>query len=351
MELREIIKFKDEKIKLLEEKLNKYTKIEKENEKFLETNNIKDDKLYDDFNIKLNEPIHILNTHSNKVICLILLKDGRLASGSYDNSIVIYNKVTFNPDLIIREHKGYLTSIIQLSSGELASSSHDDTIKIFNIKEKDYEVIQTLQYHTNSVYKIRELENKYLASCSSDCSIIFYLKDNNEYKKDYQISTDGVCYSFIQTKENEICYSSSNKKLYFFDLLERKIKAKIDNINGFSHSYCEWLIMIIKDLLLIPGENKLFIVNINHYNLVREINVPDSGFISSCCMLNQAMLITGDYNKTLRQWRIEGDNLIQIYKKDNSHGDQILSLVNLGNKLIVSGSSDKLIKVWNQKKL
>ena len=109
--------------------------------------------------------------------------------------------------------------------------------------------------------------------------------------------------------------------------------------------------MISKDLLLIPGENKLFIVNINHYKLVREINVPDSGFISSCCMLNQTMLITGDYNKTLRQWRIEGDNLIQIYKKDNSHGDRILSLVTLGNKLIVSGSKDKLIKIWNQKKL
>ena len=74
LELREIIKFKDEKIKLLEEKLNKYTKIEKENEKFLETNNIKDDKLYDDFNIKLNEPIHILNTHTNEVICLILIQ-------------------------------------------------------------------------------------------------------------------------------------------------------------------------------------------------------------------------------------------------------------------------------------
>lgn len=55
--------------------------------------------------------------------------------------------------------------------------------------------------------------------------------------------------------------------------------------------------MISKDLLLIPRENKLFIVNINHYKLVREINVPDSGFISSCCMLNQTMLITGDYKK------------------------------------------------------
>ena len=31
-----------------------------------------------------------------------------------------------------------------------------------------------------------ELKNKTLTSCSKDASIIFYLKDNNEYKKDYQ---------------------------------------------------------------------------------------------------------------------------------------------------------------------
>ena len=37
------------------------------------------------------------------------------------------------------------------------------------------------------VYKIIELKNKTLVSCSDDSSIIFYLKDNNEYKKDSQM--------------------------------------------------------------------------------------------------------------------------------------------------------------------
>ena len=55
---------------MLEEKLNKYITIEKENEKFLENKNIKNGNLYNDFNIKLKEPIHILNTH---VMVIILL--------------------------------------------------------------------------------------------------------------------------------------------------------------------------------------------------------------------------------------------------------------------------------------
>ena len=68
--------------------------------------------------------------------------------------------------------------------------------------------------------------------------------------------------------------------------------------------------MISKDLLLVPGEDKIFLVNVNHYKIVREIDVQGSGFISSGCLLNANMLITGDYSKTLRQWKIEVDNLI-----------------------------------------
>ena len=95
-----------------------------------------------------------------------------------------------------------------------------------------YELLQTLNYHTGSVCKIIELKNKNLVSCSDNSSIIFYIKDNNEYKKDYQIQTDGACYSIIQTKDNELCYSEeNNNKICFYDLFERKIISSIKDIN------------------------------------------------------------------------------------------------------------------------
>ena len=56
------------------------------------------------FNISLKNPIHILNYHKDWIICISILNDGRLISGSADNSIIIYNKITYQPDLIINEH-------------------------------------------------------------------------------------------------------------------------------------------------------------------------------------------------------------------------------------------------------
>ena len=170
-------------------------------------------------------------------------------------------------------------------------------------------MLQTLNDHYNGIYKIIELKNKNLVSCSNDSSIIFYIKDNNEYKKDYQIQTDGQCYSIIQTKDNELCYSeyNNNNKICFYDLFERKIICSIKDISK-ANGAREWFIMIKKDLLLIPGDNQLSIININQHNLVRKIEVPGSSWIFGVCMLNKNILLTGDCSYTLRQWKIEEDN-------------------------------------------
>ena len=80
--LKEIIKNKDNKIKLLEEELNKYKSI----------NNI--DNSYDNFNIELKEkPLHKLNYHTRDINCSTVLKDGRFVTGSYDKSIIIHNNI------------------------------------------------------------------------------------------------------------------------------------------------------------------------------------------------------------------------------------------------------------------
>ena len=105
-ELKEIIKSKDEKIKLLEEKLSQYN-----------ISNITNDNNYNNFDIKLKEPLHKLKYHTNYIYCATVLNDGRFVTGSNDYSIIIYNNKTFKPDLTIKEHSDSVSSLIQLSSG------------------------------------------------------------------------------------------------------------------------------------------------------------------------------------------------------------------------------------------
>ena len=104
--------------------------------------------------------------------------------------------------------------------------------------------------------------------------------------------------------------------------------------------------MIKNVLLLIPGFNLISIINTNEYKLVRKIDVPGSSWISGVCLLNKNMLLTGDFSEILRQWKIEGDNLLLVSKKEKTHDNDINVLLNLGNGFIATGSYDHTIKIW-----
>jgi len=68
--------------------------------------------------------------------------------------------------------------------------------------------------------------------------------------------------------------------------------------------------MISKYLLFISGENKISIINTNYYEIIREIELPNSGLIHGAFMLNKNILLTGNYKGIIREWKIEEDNLI-----------------------------------------
>ena len=206
--------------------------------------------------------------------------------------------------------------------------------------------MQTLKYHTNQVNKIIELKNKSLVSCSLDKSIIFYNKDNcNNYIKDYKLDTNYNYSSVIQTKDNEICYSESLSTIYFYDIIQKKIIAKLNNINANDWSI-DGFIMISDALLFIPSYNKISIININEYSIIRVIDIPNSSRTFGVCMINKNVLLTGDEKGVIRQWEIEGDNLNLKSIKENAHNKYICSLINIGDGHIASSSGDSFIKIW-----
>ncbi len=92
--------------------------------------------------------------------------------------------------------------------------------------------------------------------------------------------------------------------------------------------------MISKELLVIPGENKISIINVNEYKLIRIIYAPNSSWIFGVCIINENTLLTGDQSELIKQWKIEGDNLILVSKKENAHDGSIYALLNIGNGFI-----------------
>ena len=104
---------------------------------------------------------------------LLRLKDGKIASCSYDKTIRIFDPSNdYQCAQVLNRHSDYIYSICQLGDGTIVSCSLDRTIMFNNDTIK--------KAHNDIIYKVITLSNNRIASCSADKTIKI-LKSNPPY--------------------------------------------------------------------------------------------------------------------------------------------------------------------------
>ena len=73
---------------------------------------------------------NILKGHTNCVLALILLNDGKLCSGGAELCIKIWNWEENICELNLEGNLGWVKCLFQLKNGNILSGSEDKTIKI-----------------------------------------------------------------------------------------------------------------------------------------------------------------------------------------------------------------------------
>ena len=106
---------------------------------------------------------------SQPVTSLALFSMNRLASGSSDSTIKIWNLDDSTCLTVLKGHKAAILALQVLSETILASASADTTVKIWNLASS--QCVQTLVGHTNQVVALRAISDSQLASASLDKTI------------------------------------------------------------------------------------------------------------------------------------------------------------------------------------
>ena len=112
--------------------------------------------------------------HDSPVFCILMLKDGRLASGSGTNnkSIKIWNLKQKKCEFTLIGHKREVRDIKQISNMFILTASVDKTIKVWNIYKKI--CVQTLVSHYDGIYCLCLIDNNKFVSGGRDQDIILW---------------------------------------------------------------------------------------------------------------------------------------------------------------------------------
>ena len=325
---------------------------QKENNNNNKLNFMKEIDKFKNFQIKNIINFKILNNNKGEIYCIKVLEDGRIAAGDEYSNLIIYNKNTFNPDIIIKNNLKSLDNFIQLKNKNLICSfSTNYTLKIIKIKNnKEYENIQIIQNAHNSIItKIIELKNKNIITFSWDFNFkIWKLNDNNnEYEKIIEFKDSNYICDGIEIKDNEILYTlnTTQKSLVFYDLNKNEKIKTLNNLNLFITYVGDRTIKLNNDEVVVAGNEKIYLIDINNYFILHEINCETYNY---CILkLSDNLFLTGDVNGNINQYKIEKKQLIKESSKYKSHTNKIWTMAILYDMIITAGNSNE-IKIWKQ---
>ncbi len=107
--------------------------------------------------------------HTDWVRALAVLADGRLASGSYDGIVRLWDPVTSAETARPEGHTDWVMALAVLADGRLASGSHDKTVRLWD-PETGRETAR-LEGHCGAVMALAVLADGRLASGSADNTV------------------------------------------------------------------------------------------------------------------------------------------------------------------------------------
>jgi WD40 repeat protein len=303
--------------------------------------------------------INFINTktiegHKEKIVCLIELSSGRLASGSYDKTIRIWNADYEKEDIKIKE-KSRIFCLLEFEENKILCGTSDNVINLYEINSLNYDFIYSFIGHTLWVNCLTKINNNYFASASNDTKIKIWDYFNKKCIKTLEGHEDCILSLITLKQSNYLCSGAADltiriwdweksKCLYILKGHEKWVKCVIELDNG----------------IIVSGSDdksiKLWKDNINIKTLQGHNNS-----IRGLCQINENFFASGSFDFSIKIWEINTWECIQTLVGHDSNIICVISLNNNINKsknlgdnyikrplLIASCSNDKTIKIWEE---
>ena len=271
-------------------------------------------------------------TTKYKIISLCILKDKRLVSGDFYGSIEVYDKSYQTQFHIEHAHDDGVLSLCALRNGELLSGGKDNLIKVWRINQDDFYIIDTLYGHTESVWKIIELKDGRISSCS----------DNEiRIRNDYRCIKTLKVYSLISIIEmNNFIISSHGPLLRIWDESTYECIQTIKSVKCLSEN---GLAKLNDNTVIVGGDSVIYLVDIKTYQ-INQFQDKSLGNIWCLYANGDGLVLIGNREGEILCYDSSSN---QIIFKNKFHNEGIECIIGIEDNKLISSSYAHTIKIYN----
>ena len=298
-----------------------------------------------------------LECPGGEVKALQVLPDGRLASGSYDDTIRLWDTNTGTELARLEGHRGWVRALATntrqelarleghdgevkaltvLADGRLASASFDRTVRLWNTDTG--EELARLEGHGDIVWTLAALPDGRLASGSGDKTVRLWDAITGKEQARLEGHGDRV-YALIVLSDGSLASGSFDATIRIWDTKTCKEQARLDGGGG-----PVWELAALPDNRLAAGySNSIGIWDVNTRSLLTSLKGHD-GSVDALAALPDGRLASGSFDKTIRLWEIKpADGLVMPH----GHDDLVKGLAVLRDGRLASGSYDRSLRLWD----
>ena len=280
--------------------------------------------------------IKTIEAHNDKIVTLIELSNKNIATGSYDNTIKIWNHENFSCEKTIAEN-GYVLTLLEFIPNFLLSGTSENDIQLWDLKSLANISLHHFKDHLLWINCLVKCDDKYFASGSNDSTIKIW--DFNEKKLESTLKGHNDCIlSVIILKNDNLCSGSADMTIKIWDW--RKCEC-ILSMKG--HKKWVKCVYQLSNNDIISGSDDMSIKVWKDDKIYKTLKGHKHS-VRTLCQIDNNKFVSGGFDNDIRIWDIKNYKCIQTVKAHNSN---VICIVVLKNGNLCSCSNDRTIKIWS----
>ena len=309
--------------------------------------------------------VTIFKAHNAQVRGVRFSPDGeRLASGSVDSTVMIWNKISGEVIRILNHPQGVTYLEFSPDGNYILTSSYDANIRLWRVI--DGELIKEFRGHQKTVWSVAfSPDGKTLASAGDEATIKLWDLASGKLTRELQGHKRTVWSVKFSPDGNSIASASFDASVKIWSVKDGKL---LQNITGHSEAVVDIAFSHHGKMLASTSDDKTIkLWNMPDGKLIRTLDIaehaqaaafsPDDTYLVTAGrdkpMIGEFLQeIFGDseYNKgvSMRLWKVESGELLQTFTEHSNDVNDVD--ISKDGSWIASASEDYTVMVWQFEK-